>query len=141
MCLRDDLHRAWTEGRFAPRPLDVSHDNSTMMVELHWLPKPLHGPNDDVHILSAPPSSRSISSVAKTNIMIELEDGTIEKTATGRVFEIHTEDPVHLPLPSKDLLEMAWFLTRIVSLSAAAEDKDLDFDDSEYHHEGSVLGS
>ena len=47
------------------------------------------------------------------------------------MFEIHTHDPTNYPLPSIDLLEMAWFLTRIVSLSAAAEDKNLEFNDDD----------
>lgn len=53
-----------------------------------------------------------------------------------RVFAI--PDPVRLPLPSRELLEMAWYLNRIVSLSAAAEDRDLLYDNDDDEN-GTIL--
>ena len=52
---------------------------------------------------------------------------------SGDIFELKTDDAIARPLPSFQLLEMQWFLTRIVGMAGAAfpygsEDWDYDSD-------------
>jgi hypothetical protein len=49
-----------------------------------------------------------------------------ERVISGSIFTLTTPDPVRLPLPSFDLLEMAWHLARIVSMSASGLLNNLD---------------
>ncbi|KAL5050529.1 hypothetical protein BDW71DRAFT_172634 [Aspergillus fruticulosus] len=39
LCLRPDLQRAWAQGRFALRPMNLSDDKKTMDLEFHWMPR------------------------------------------------------------------------------------------------------
>jgi hypothetical protein len=49
---------------------------------------------------------------------------------TGQRFTLKTPDPNELPLPSKELLDMQFVLSRLVNLSGAGEQSDEeDFDD------------
>jgi hypothetical protein len=56
---------------------------------------------------------------------------------SGQKFTLKTSDPIRLPLPSKELLELQWHLNRIVSMSAAAEVRDEE--DDEDNGDGSVI--
>ena len=40
---------------------------------------------------------------------------------SGDWFEMRTDDPEARPLPSWELLEMQWFLQRVVGMAGAAE--------------------
>ncbi|KAI5310478.1 hypothetical protein KEM55_006612 [Ascosphaera atra] len=125
LCLRDDLHTAWAQGRFALRPLSVSEDKTALTVELHWLLPPNHdGPNSYVDPLLSPPTSAGVKGAGDYELIVrDVRPGEhFRAVASLDQFTIRTSDPVNLPLPSFDLLEMAWFLSRMVSLSAAAED-------------------
>lgn len=45
------------------------------------------------------------------------------------IITLHTGDPENHPLPSFELLEIQWFLTRIAALNAAADVCDDEFGD------------
>jgi hypothetical protein len=56
---------------------------------------------------------------------------TETKIKSGDVLVFHTEDPVNLPLPSIDLLNMQWLLNRLLAMSGAADAPELDEEEAE----------
>lgn len=123
ICLRPDLQRAWAEGRFALRPMNLSEDKKTMDLEFHWMPRYDHAYDSTISIVQQPLSTRNIDEV--DTCFIFRKSG--ESVVSGNIFKLTTSDPVRLPLPSFDLLEMAWHLARIISMSAPGLFNDLDF--------------
>lgn len=134
ICLRSDLRVAWANGLFALRPIYVSHDAKEMEVELFWQPKQSHKPFGEVDLLIEPGSSKGISSVEELHVVIPAKDNTLLPIQSGHRFTLRTDDPENRPLPDYDLLEMQWYLNRIVALANAAEifiDDGDDFDDED----------
>lgn len=43
-----------------------------------------------------------------------------ERMKSGDIFDLKTDDPVKKPLPSFKLLELQWFLVRVVGMAGAA---------------------
>jgi hypothetical protein len=43
-----------------------------------------------------------------------------ERLKSGKILELKTDDPIQKPLPSYNLLELQWFLTRVVGMASAA---------------------
>ncbi|PGH15059.1 hypothetical protein AJ80_05684 [Polytolypa hystricis UAMH7299] len=125
ICMQPSIHAAWTQGFFALRPLEYynNEDKSKLDVEWYWQPKQSHGPYDLVDLRKPPPpSSRDLDDVDGFNIILEPTRDNFTKLKSGHRFTLETPDPQHLPLPSKALLELQWYLNRIVSMSAADED-------------------
>ncbi len=70
---------------------------------------------------------------AERRDMIPVREPSGERVISGPIFTLTTSDPVRLPLPSFELLEMAWHLARVVSMSASGllNDLDLRFEDDD----------
>ncbi|KIX09361.1 uncharacterized protein Z518_00440 [Rhinocladiella mackenziei CBS 650.93] len=64
-------------------------------------------------------------------------DGSTPRICSGEILTLTTKDPENLPLPSLELLEMKWFLQRLVGMSGAARYPILDFDDDESEDDSS----
>ncbi|KAB8236920.1 uncharacterized protein BDW43DRAFT_307934 [Aspergillus alliaceus] len=127
LCLRPDLQRAWAQGRFALRPMNLSDDKKAMDLEFHWMPRYDHTYDATISIVEQPLSTRNIDRVDECFIFRE----SGERVVSGSIFRLNTSAPIRLPLPSFDLLEMAWHVARIVSMSASGLLNDQDF-----HFEG-----
>ena len=54
-----------------------------------------------------------------------------ERIKSGNFFELKTDDAIERPLPSFKLLEMQWFLTRVVGMAGAAVLYDEDWGDED----------
>lgn len=120
ICLTPQLHRYWSTGKCAFRPVRQSFDRTELELEFHWLPKHSHGPFDNVPLGKQQLSTEGLRD-SGGNI---LTTSDFTPVCSGQRFTLQTEDPVCLPLPSFVLLEMQWKLNQIVSLSAAAEDTE-----------------
>jgi len=59
------------------------------------------------------------------------DDGSTPRIRSGEILTLTTKDPDELPLPSVELLEMQWFLQRLVGMSGAARWPTLDLDDDD----------
>lgn len=129
ICLQPNIHKAWSMGLFALRPLEYNHDKSKLEVEWYWQPKQSHGPDDLVELKKIPPSSRDLDEVDGFNVILKSSPNNFIKIKSGHKFTLETPDPQRLPLPSKELLELQWHLNRIVSMSAAGEGSEEDYDD------------
>lgn len=132
--LSPDAHSYWERALFALRPVSLSDDEKTLTVELYWQKKPSHGRFDTVDLLETPHSSKGLTQVERSSLAILYEDGIQKPIHSGDVFILTTHDPQTHPLPSFGLLEMQWHLSRIVSMSGAAEvlDEDDDSDDDDF---------
>lgn len=62
---------------------------------------------------------------------------------SGELVTLTTRDPVAMPLPSFELLEMQWMLNRIAALSGAADvtDEQLEDEDFWFGEGGELAGS
>jgi hypothetical protein len=130
ICMEPGIHKAWTMGLFALRPLEYNEDKSTLEVEWHWQPKQSHGPYDLVELEKPSPSSQDLNEANGYKLFLEsTPNDAAHRLISGHRFTLETPDPQRLPLPSRGLLELQWHLNRIVSMSAAGEDRDYDDED------------
>ncbi|KAL2849497.1 hypothetical protein BJY01DRAFT_245938 [Aspergillus pseudoustus] len=141
MCLSADLQQMWALGIFALKPLGYSDDRMKLEVQFFWQPRPSHSINQHIPLLTRPRSSRDLPGVIEDDIIQTgsafLNDRSEwQKIMSGQRFTFTTPDPIKLPLPSKELLEMQWVLSRLVNLSGAGSVPDgHDFD--HYQSDGS----
>ncbi|OJJ51356.1 hypothetical protein ASPZODRAFT_163205 [Penicilliopsis zonata CBS 506.65] len=119
ICLTASAHTAWTKGLFALRPLQEAADRRSLSVELHWQPVQTHTKFDAIDLLSPPGQSRDLEGSGSFVLYSRIFNRLLR---TGDILVLTTHNPETHPLPSFALLEMQWFLTRIVSMSAAADE-------------------
>ncbi|KAL4888835.1 hypothetical protein BDV59DRAFT_187873 [Aspergillus ambiguus] len=124
MTISPEVHRAWSAGSCAFRPLDYNADKTTLKVEWHW--QPTRPRDDKVCVNMAPGSSRALDHTLRLDGSLSSEFGiqdgdSFRRIHTGDQFTFSTTDPERLPLPSKALLDMQFMLTRVVNLAGAGE--------------------
>ncbi|KAF5862433.1 hypothetical protein ETB97_011707 [Aspergillus alliaceus] len=103
--------------------MNLSDDKKAMDLEFRWMPRYDHTYDATISIVEQPLSTRNIDRVDECFIFRE----SGERVVSGSIFRLNTSDPIRLPLPSFDLLEMAWHVARIVSMSASGLLNDQDF--------------
>jgi HNH endonuclease len=118
------VHSAWNRGAFALKPVFVSNDNTTLTVQFFWQ-KPLEGTRV-ASLLTRPPSTEGLTDSDGLQFRHKVRDTLLR---SGEIFELHTDDPISKPLPSFKLLEMQWFLQRVVGMAAAAGPYEPDWGD------------
>ncbi|KAH7317338.1 hypothetical protein BKA65DRAFT_483571 [Rhexocercosporidium sp. MPI-PUGE-AT-0058] len=128
-----DAHKLWNKGAFALKPISVSEDNTTLTIQFFWQAKhalvmPI------VNLTTIPMSTRNLDSNDGAYLYHQSDDRRIK---SGDLFELITDDPEARPLPSMALLEMQWFLQRVIGIAGAAdelEDNDYHFSDGGFHN-------
>lgn len=130
LCMQPSMHMQWSAGRCVLRPLSYNHNRTTLEVEWHWQKPVSHGPTIDVN--TPVPPSRNLRQYTHPDGVADVSwdhpDYSVEaprKIRTGDIFTLKTHNPVTHPLPSKELLDMQFVLSRIVHLAVAGEDTDL----------------
>lgn len=99
---------------FALRPVSVSDDKKTLMVQFFWIRKfnkPFVLDEKDIKPFLAADSDATLGNGKIFDCV------TLKRIISGDIVSIYTEDPEKWPLPSWDLLEMMWFLYRVVAIS------------------------
>ncbi|KAL5358400.1 hypothetical protein BJX96DRAFT_173401 [Aspergillus floccosus] len=135
MCMASHVHDAWKKARFAlkPKSFGVGRDVS---FAFYWLNCKI--PPSDVDLLERPTLTRTRVDEGVDSLKF-WENVDEEKICSGWEFRLQTPDPDRHPLPSWGLLEMQWFLQRIVAFSGLAnpleEDESDDDDDEEEEEE------
>ncbi|KAJ5907783.1 hypothetical protein N7495_000465 [Penicillium taxi] len=123
------VHAYWERAICAFRPISVNEDKTSMNISFHWLP--LLGrkkfKQTDLLQLTENPLRREEyefngSRPAEGVMLYHLKDKV--EICSGDIFTISTDDPVKLPLPSWELLNLLWHLTRIGAMQGAAEEED-----------------
>jgi hypothetical protein len=126
ICLSPDVHRLWTKGLFALKPVKGENPNE-ITIQFFWLPTSKHKRHDRIDILTEPQSSRGLADSANAYILYG-QGG--KKVESGQSFRIVTENPETHPLPDYEILNMQWHLQRLVSMSGAADWYQTDFSSS-----------
>jgi hypothetical protein len=133
-------HGYWHRGAFALKPISMSQDKTTLKIQFFWQKKQDTQPT--MSLLTTPFSTEGLDHNEGA-----FEHGTIElfrqrkAIKSGDIFELKTDDATARPLPSFQLLEMQWFLTRVVGMAGAAfpyglEDSDYEDSDGEISNLG-----
>ncbi|KAB8264491.1 hypothetical protein BDV32DRAFT_145729 [Aspergillus pseudonomiae] len=131
LCLSRDSHGLWGKARFALQPLEVSVDHKTLTVRFFWIPISKYMKTMDLKTMPSIPSN-----LGHTRKRIKLFNCESEKQIySGDIITITTTDPDEYPLPSFELLQMQWLLTRALGLSGAADLDSEDWDDSDSEEE------
>ncbi|KAJ5485574.1 hypothetical protein N7539_005562 [Penicillium diatomitis] len=135
MTLSVQAHCYLDAGLCAFRPISINEAKTSMTVSFHWLPLPMADARRTSRVpLQSHPYPERRQGWVHTPRENE-EDGEIglfhwgrmEVIRSGFIFEMSTPDPKIIPLPSFELLELRWHLSRIMAMQGAAEDEDDDF--------------
>jgi len=131
--LSPDAQVKWNKGLFALKPLNLSRDRKELTVQFFWQVPGNYDIGSRVDLLTEPTSSEGLEIVTNGHCLPRLEnDGsTAHFIRSGETFTFTTEDPENLPLPSMELLEMQWFLQRLVGMCGAAGWPILEDDDDD----------
>jgi len=116
ICLNPAADRMWNDGEFALKPLELSSDHTELTVQLFWQVPNKYQPETRIDLLTEPASSKGLNQGAGRRLF-DCEDNRIR---SGQVFSFKTTDPKKRPLPSWELLEMQWYLQRLVAMTGAA---------------------
>ncbi len=125
-------HDYWNKGYFALKPVSLSEDKKTLQIQFFWQRQ---HPNVKPYmsLLEFPPSTRDISDPGDCFLTrrepVEGGPATISLLRSGMIITMRTDDPEARPLPSMALLEMQWYLQRIMGIAGAADLEDLDESD------------
>ena len=126
MCFAPHVHRYHEKAFFALEPKEISEDKKRLKVKFFWMPRYSYSAKVDILRTPSIPedSDGRIRRVGLWNVL------TDEKIRSGDEICLETDDPVRLPLPDWNLLQMQWTLHRVAALSGAAESRD-DFDEGD----------
>jgi hypothetical protein len=112
-------HVYWNKGQFALKPISVSADSKTLTVQFFWqakrsvvMPK--------INLATIPLSTRDLDRY-RNNALYDGRQINCPKIESGQLFEITTDNPEVRPLPSIALLEMQWFLQRVMGMAGAVD--------------------
>jgi hypothetical protein len=125
----------WTKELFALKPLKLSYDRKKLTVQFFWQVPGNYDLRSRIDLLTEPTSSEGLDFVVNGHWMTRLEDDgstpRFRPIRSGETFTFTTKDPQNLPLLSLVLLEMQWFLQRLVGMCGAAGWPSLDLDDDD----------
>jgi len=113
------------------KPLELSSDNTELTVQFFWQVPNKYDQESRIDLLTEPTSSKGLNRGPGKWLAYEETDDLLHKIRSGEVFTFRTTDPAKYPLPRKELLEMQWYLQRLVSMSGAAGWPSLDWDDDD----------
>ncbi|KAJ5518075.1 hypothetical protein N7453_000497 [Penicillium expansum] len=134
--LETQVQTYWYRAMCALRPIWVSEDRTEMQIAFHWLPLKENLPgaaehvrSDFVPIMENPyqdPKYRPRESPGRNNIIFHTE--TVAIIPSGYVFMVKTDNKKERPLPSRELLELRWHLSRIACMQGRSEHEDGDYE-------------
>lgn len=134
-CLSPNAHAYQGKAYFALKYIGSNEDNTSRTVMFMWLP---HFGNSHSLRVCTEPSAAPVINLRRDGAggVVGLWDvSTGAPICTGHQIVLETTDPVGLPLPDADLLELHWVLQRVVAMAGGAEPRDetyeTDDDDSD----------
>jgi hypothetical protein len=151
--LSNQAHSYWNDGIFALKHIrggsapanargDVEDDDLyvqtktghshkktiEMELELVWLAK--HPELTRVVRIDQIVDDRSITESDGPHGLMNMTTEPKQILYSGHQITLTTSDPQNLPLPDERLIELQWLLARVLRMSGAGEDKDMEYDDS-----------
>jgi len=127
ICLTRDAHDMWNKGLFALKPLELSDDNKELTVQFFWQVPNKYELENRIDFLTPPASSKGLNEGGGRRLF----DDKDRRILSGQVFSFKTTAPEKRPLPSWELLEMQWYLQRLVAMSGAAGWPILEWNDDD----------
>ncbi|KAJ5376633.1 hypothetical protein N7509_013519 [Penicillium cosmopolitanum] len=131
LCLGPALHAYWDMPICAFLPISINDELTSMDLAFHWLPLPnksIHSKNK-IRTMEHPDPKYPTGfcdGPGENIFLFNMETKSI--ILSGEIFTITTDDPKERPLPSFQLLEMQWNLSRIAAMQGAGEDDENDTD-------------
>jgi len=140
ICLSPDAHSFHGRGFFALEPREISDNKERLKVKFFWLRRYKYSEGAKVDILSRPSLPGNLDPGPDEPGLLNVQ--TRREIRSGDEIWLETKDPENLPLPDWRLLEMQWFLNRVVAMSGAAEPReDFDEEDDSFTRNEEVLKS
>ena len=127
-----NAHVMWNRGAFAIKPISINDDQTTLKVQFFWQQK--KDSTTVVNLLDAPESTKDLTrnqGAFEHGITSLFNFQTRALIKSGDVFELRTDNPLQRPLPSFALLELQFFLTRVVGMAGAAFPYEPDWEDED----------
>jgi hypothetical protein len=135
--LSRSAHGYWNRGAFALKPIFENEDKTTLKVQFFWQKKQ-NNTQATMSLLTTPFSTEDLDQNKGAfdfgyTKLTDIRGPQPRYIKSGDIFEFKTDDVIERPLPSFQLLEMQWFLTRVVGMAGAAVpyDEDLGGSDSD----------
>lgn len=92
-----DLHYLWSLGKFALRPVAMSDDNTSPLLEFYWRREYQHTLRDTVDLTRLPHSSFNLTSFTvedqSDEVYIRNNSGTVSPIRPGDRLVLHTRNP------------------------------------------------
>jgi hypothetical protein len=131
IALNKQAHAYWSDGVFALKHIQGgSYAGTTEMVlEFEWLAKHPELDTDLVRV-DKPVEQLFVQLAEGTEL---LADGsTRQELRSGDQMILTTTDAENLPLPDERLIKLQWYLTRVLRMSGAGGDKEVEYDDDSF---------
>jgi len=111
----------WNRGAFALKPISLSTDKKTLILEFHWQ-KPMKS-GQSISLTTAPWPTQGLNEGSGGVFFLtrDISHRPIQ-IESGHRITMETDDPKLRPLPSFELLRLQWFLQRIMGMAGAADD-------------------
>jgi hypothetical protein len=128
-------HRWWNSARFALRPISYNEEGHILNIEFWWLADYDRKMRKDKLPLSTRPEDVALDGLEVNRgpgpvLLYHVEKQRLLRS--GDIITLRTSDPENLPLPSIELLEMQWILTRLLALAGGAELEDSIYNENDY---------
>ncbi|KAJ9667293.1 hypothetical protein H2201_002494 [Coniosporium apollinis] len=109
---------------FALKPLSVSQDRKSLKVQLFWQAD--YDENEPVPADLKPRSSKGanefVTRYGAPSWIYEPGSTLTKRVESGYEFDITTADPVEMPLPNFNLIQLAFLMARVVALRGDVDD-------------------
>ena len=126
--LNPSSHGYWNKGIFALKHISGGGYEKTteMVLELEWLPLHPELSREGVR-LDQPVENTCALRLAGHGLFNVYTDQVIY---SGYQFTLTTADTETLPLPDERLINLQWFMSRVLRMSGGVEPEDLDYDET-----------
>jgi hypothetical protein len=115
--LSPDAHAKWAAGYFALKPISLSDDKMILKVQFFWQKE--QDTQTTISLLTAPFPTEGLERHRYAGLV---DWRTKRCIKSGDYFDLQTTNPTTKPLPSFQLLEMQWFLQRLLGMAGGAGD-------------------
>lgn len=133
MTLACHVHRYWGSAACAFRPIEVSEDKKMMEIAFHWLPRLPDSVKRSSKVSTQHPFGKDAmerpQGPAQGHAIQHI--GKASAIHSGEIIKVMTDDPINHPLPSFELLNLLWHLSRIVAMQGAADEEEDDPSDED----------